>query len=712
MKRVAFLVLLLATAFAVNCDAQVVWESASGPLAPISVQSVAIAPNGSMYVGTAGNGAYRSRNHGVSWDKIDSGLPTLNIQALCCNNQGYLFAGTQSYNCVSTDEGNSWTYYDWKDTASDTVPPNNMITMCIDKDGNVYSAGETGSYRTTNNGKSWAYIGGGSSIFAIAIAQNNDIFIGNWMNHRLPNILRTTDNGQHWEEKSEGLPATPSGIRCILPLADNHLLTGTYGAGIYRSTNDGESWTNVNGIIPATVTNVLLQTKQDDVFAGTNLGSIYRSSDDGLSWLEADSGCATSYVTAFAQDSDGTIYAGNSGLFRSTNNGDAWTPQPPSLTNMSVNSLTLHGSALYAATAGGGGLFRSSDFGKSWYSAIPRLTNYAAVSLITIPSCLLVGFDQKGIYRSSDKGISWSNVSSANASNFVASSPADVYSISGNRLCYSHDSGKTWQISLGYEYDKITALAAYQNYIFIAGETYEWDRWHHEIIATHGGLLKSADKGFTWDSDSGTLNLANESIKAIGNDTQGSLFASLSNGIYRSIDFGDTWKKVSDVGNVSCFATDSNGGLFAFANAKIIYSKNSGDNWIVFDSSSRYNTTTAVFGPGNKIIIGTSNQGAFRTGAFPIADVTEERSKYSYIISNSPNPFTHSTTIHFTLPSSEYVRLIVYDAQGREVSHVASAMYDAGEHEAVFDAEKLPPGVYFYRLTAGGESQVRAMVLE
>lgn len=78
---------------------------------------------------------------------------------------------------------------------------------------------------------------------------------------------------------------------------------------------------------------------------------------------------------------------------------------------------------------------------------------------------------------------------------------------------------------------------------------------------------------------------------------------------------------------------------------------------------------------------------------------------------NSPNPFTRSTTIHFTLPSAEYVTLKVYDAEGREVSRLASGEMGAGEHDVAFERDALPAGVYFYRITAGGMSQTGAMVI-
>ncbi len=71
-----------------------------------------------------------------------------------------------------------------------------------------------------------------------------------------------------------------------------------------------------------------------------------------------------------------------------------------------------------------------------------------------------------------------------------------------------------------------------------------------------------------------------------------------------------------------------------------------------------------------------------------------------------PNPFTVSTTIRFALPQpAETVRLVIYDAAGREVYRAGGAHLPAGMHDLAWDgrtaAGKAAGGVYLYALSAG-----------
>jgi hypothetical protein len=78
---------------------------------------------------------------------------------------------------------------------------------------------------------------------------------------------------------------------------------------------------------------------------------------------------------------------------------------------------------------------------------------------------------------------------------------------------------------------------------------------------------------------------------------------------------------------------------------------------------------------------------------------------------NYPNPFNPSTTIRYSLPHSEYVKLFVYDVLGRQIAALVDKKQDAGVFETPFDASLLPSGVYFYRLDIGAFTQTRKMVI-
>lgn len=76
---------------------------------------------------------------------------------------------------------------------------------------------------------------------------------------------------------------------------------------------------------------------------------------------------------------------------------------------------------------------------------------------------------------------------------------------------------------------------------------------------------------------------------------------------------------------------------------------------------------------------------------------------------NYPNPFRRSTTIRFDLPSPSKVVMSVFDLTGRKVMQVDRGSLPAGTDRKIrLDAERLPAGVYFYRITAASPSSTKA----
>jgi hypothetical protein len=78
----------------------------------------------------------------------------------------------------------------------------------------------------------------------------------------------------------------------------------------------------------------------------------------------------------------------------------------------------------------------------------------------------------------------------------------------------------------------------------------------------------------------------------------------------------------------------------------------------------------------------------------------------------SPNPFNPTTTITFDLPVASEVSLKVSNISGREIVSLVTGHLSIGKHQVVWNAEGLPSGVYFVRLSVdGGQSAVQKVVL-
>ncbi len=83
---------------------------------------------------------------------------------------------------------------------------------------------------------------------------------------------------------------------------------------------------------------------------------------------------------------------------------------------------------------------------------------------------------------------------------------------------------------------------------------------------------------------------------------------------------------------------------------------------------------------------------------------------------NYPNPFNPQTTIRFALPAESQTTLTIYDLQGKLINTLVNELEPAGQYDITWDAtdmsgNRVPSGIYFYRLTAGEFSESRRMIL-
>jgi len=89
--------------------------------------------------------------------------------------------------------------------------------------------------------------------------------------------------------------------------------TGAFSTGsVFRSTDNADSWTEINNGLTNTPVNTLAINPSGDIFAGATDG-VFRSTDNGDTWTEINTGLTTTYVFSFAINSTGHIFAGTFG---------------------------------------------------------------------------------------------------------------------------------------------------------------------------------------------------------------------------------------------------------------------------------------------------------------------------------------------------------------------------------------------------------------
>lgn len=104
----------------------------------------------------------------------------------------------------------------------------------------------------------------------------------------------------------------------------------------------------------------------------------------------------------------------------------------------------------------------------------------------------------------------------------------------------------------------------------------------------------------------------------------------------------------------------------------------------------------------------------------PLIDDVDENStknpvKFS-LYQNFPNPFNPETIIKFELPTTSYVRLVVFDIKGEEIITLIDERKSAGAHLIKWDGRnrngvRIASGIYFYRLETENFIQSKKLIL-
>jgi len=172
-----------------------------------------------------GGALYFSDDYGVTWN------PNLNLEVVKCIRRevqsNVLFIGTSGDGIFkSTDIGLNWRKF------SVGLQNDFIESIEINSTGDIYAGTHNGVYRSKDNGGNWKFVGLSSdTIITIAINSMDHILAGTMSGH----VFISRDNGNTWNNYSSGLNATQ--VRCIVLDENDFALVGTAASGVYRSVN-------------------------------------------------------------------------------------------------------------------------------------------------------------------------------------------------------------------------------------------------------------------------------------------------------------------------------------------------------------------------------------------------------------------------------------------------------------------------------------------
>ncbi len=225
-------------------------------------------------------------------------------------------------------------------------------------------------------------------------------------------VWKTYDEGEHWFAVSDDLPTQAMGAIVVNPVDTSTVIIGTgeanfggnmfEGAGMFRSTDGGSSWTRIGeSTLPeySRVSDLVINPNDPSIIYaaipqdGRNSynGGIFRTTDGGDTWTKVFSGLCTDVVIN-PQDpnilytASAMIFSGmsvpNIGVFKTTDGGDTWSElivpfgvadekigrtavgisdENPDHVWLGVSNVAVGGRKTYLL-----GVFKTTDAGKTW----------------------------------------------------------------------------------------------------------------------------------------------------------------------------------------------------------------------------------------------------------------------------------------------------------------------------------------------------------
>ncbi|MFH1207068.1 MAG: Ig-like domain-containing protein [Patescibacteria group bacterium] len=230
-------------------------------------------------------------------------------------------------------------------------------------------------------------------------------------------VFRSTDNGNSWTNSNGGSPIGAGTVLSLIQASNGWILGGGETSLIRGTINNGGTWFDIGNISGAQEYYKLIRASDGSIYAGTGLvgGDVFRSTDNGNNWVNTGELLGASKVHSLLQASDGSLYAGTEwfgDVFRSTDNGNSWVNTGELLGQTGVHSLLqASDGSIYAGTRLSGDVFRTTDNGNSWVNTGDLPFAQKVYSLLQASDgSIYAGTDPVGdVFRSTDNGNSWVN---------------------------------------------------------------------------------------------------------------------------------------------------------------------------------------------------------------------------------------------------------------------------------------------------------------
>ncbi len=566
---------------------------------------------------------------------------------------------------------------------------NSIVFHPTDANTFYIAAAQGGVWKTTDGGILWSVLTdnlGSISSGDIAMDPSNAdiLYYGTGeLNYSLDSqygdgIYKSTNAGSSWIKI---VPAATVGSyisRIIVDPVNTNIVLCSGSNGIYRSTNAGSNWllklsNDISSLVMDPFDSQILYASTG---SDASPSVVYKSTDNGLTWFQINNGIPSNVgriQLAISPDNSNYIYASvaNSGgslngLYRTTNAGanfslmtsspnylssQGWYDNAVTVIPGNVNGVVVGGLDVYSSTNGGTTLTKRS----TWSTTSSGNFSHADIHNLSYNGSVLYCCSDGGVYKSTNNGVNWTDLN-VNISTLQYQSadfdPTDITRLYGgtqdNNKQTSTNQGVTWiQRTTG---DGGYTIVDYLSTNYVYGQY------------VNGSVQRSTNYGvsfsnFTPSGSSGglfynpyELQPSNPMVMVFG---RANVYRTTN---CRTATTSSGWTQIASTatvgGNVSAIGIsyqDQNKIYIGTSNGRILVTSNGGTNWSastgfpyvsdMWVDSLNDNTCYATFGGTGVHVYKTTNSG----------------SSWSNISGNLPSIGVNSIAVKMTTPRTLFV---------------------------------------------------------
>ena len=357
--------------------------------------------------------------------------------------------------------------------------------------------------------------------------------------------------------------------------------------GVYKLTEDGTTWMNINASLPTSSFHAPI-TEHQGILYSVNTNDIFASTNGGETWnrfcYRPDGDVVGLIMKGNTQDNF-TMYLAleNKGIFRSVDAGRKWIPMNNGLTGKRISAVASIGDSVFIGTNRGLYSLNSGIWDQLTVDPLKTVHSMTVFEndlyVVTGPDFLSPKFLQsnapenlsRNIYHSINLGSTWHEITPQDKS-FIKRplfvGPTKIFAIDKTLLILSIpafrslDGGQSWT-NLGFDINLLPPL--YSSVLAVNKNTF--------YKVGPSGILRTTDGGDSWHSFMNGMLKTNVSDLVAFNNI---LYVYTGTGFFKSVDDGNSWEEVHiDYGDFMPKLTNNrNQPANYFPNSKLVVANN------------------------------------------------------------------------------------------------------------------------------------------